>query len=50
MDRWGLTVFETKGYRNDWDGTGLSSGVYYYVLNLNRNHHKPLKGTVSIVY
>ncbi len=49
VDRWGMTVFKTDGYKNDWDGPGLSSGVYYFILNLNRNNSKTIKGTVSIL-
>ncbi len=48
FDRWGKIVFEANGYRNEWDGGNLSSGVYYYVLNLKRNN-KALKGIVNII-
>lgn len=48
FDRWGMKVYEAKGYKNDWDGHGLSSGVYYYVLDLKKNN-KILKGIVSIL-
>ena len=30
FNRWGRVVFSTKDYQNDWDGTGLATGVYYY--------------------
>ena len=49
FDRWGMTVFEADGYQNDWDGNAVSSGVYYYILSLNRNDLKPLKGPLSII-
>lgn len=29
FDRWGKKVFESRDYRNDWKGDGLSAGVYY---------------------
>lgn len=29
-DRWGARVFFDPGYRNDWGGTGLPDGVYWY--------------------
>ncbi|MBA4053322.1 MAG: hypothetical protein C0490_01285, partial [Marivirga sp.] len=48
FDRWGKMVYEASGYKNDWDGDGLSTGVYYYVLNLKKNN-KTLKGIVNIV-
>ncbi len=31
--RWGLKLFETANYQNDWTGTKYSDGVYYYVLS-----------------
>ena len=48
-DRWGMTVFEANGYKNDWDGNAVTSGVYYYILSLNRNDQRPLKGSLSII-
>lgn len=48
FDRWGGEVFRSKNYRSDWDGQGLSTGVYYYLLDLKRNN-KILKGTISIL-
>ncbi|HEX5172095.1 MAG TPA: gliding motility-associated C-terminal domain-containing protein, partial [Cyclobacteriaceae bacterium] len=48
MNRWGKLVFESKGYQNDWSGEDMSYGVYYYVLDLRKNH-KILKGTISIL-
>ena len=49
VDRWGMTVLEKNGYVNDWDGDDLPSGVYFYILTLNRNNIRPLKGTLSII-
>lgn len=47
-DRWGKKVLDVVNYQNDWDGKGLSSGVYFYVLHLKKNS-KVFKGTVSIL-
>lgn len=38
FDRWGLLLFESSDYKNDWDGKSKSGkdvpdGTYYYVLN-----------------
>ena len=49
FDRWGMTIFEANGYQNAWDGNAVSSGIYYYILYLNRNDLKPLKGPLSII-
>jgi len=48
IDRWGKTVFTSKGYKNNWDGEGLSSGVYYYLLDLKKRN-TVIKGLVNIV-
>lgn len=32
MDRWGVTVFETNDYRDDWTGHDVAAGVYFYEL------------------
>ena len=33
--RWGNVVYEATNYKNEWKGTGLSEGTYYYVLQVN---------------
>ena len=32
MNRWGRIVYHSTDYQNDWDGSGLSDGTYFYVL------------------
>lgn len=39
FNRWGIVVFETDNYRNDWDGTSadgtpLTDGTYFIVLKV----------------
>jgi hypothetical protein len=34
VDRWGKNVFESQDYKNDWNASGLASGVYYIHLKL----------------
>lgn len=34
VDRWGKMLFESQDYKNDWNGYGLASGVYYYQLKV----------------
>jgi gliding motility-associated-like protein len=48
VDRWGKEVYHTNAYRNDWEGDGLSSGVYYYRLILRQNSME-FKGSVHIL-
>jgi hypothetical protein len=30
LDRWGKKVFESQDYKNDWNGSSLSGGVYFF--------------------
>lgn len=32
FDRWGLKIFESKAYQNDWNGDKHADGVYYYLV------------------
>lgn len=32
INRWGNTVYQKTNYKNDWDGSGMAEGTYYYVL------------------
>ncbi len=49
VDRWGKKVFEATGYLNNWDGDGLSTGVYFYVLDLKTENNTIIKGPVSLL-
>jgi gliding motility-associated-like protein len=33
FNRWGLKIFETTNYQNDWAGNKYPDGVYYYILS-----------------
>lgn len=48
MDRWGKEVYHAVNYHNDWDGGGLSPGVYFYILDLRRDN-KVYKGSLTIL-
>lgn len=32
-DRWGLLVYTSEDYQNDWDAHGLEADVFYYILD-----------------
>ena len=34
-NRWGVRVFASEDYQNDWQADGLSDGFYYYTVNMN---------------
>jgi gliding motility-associated-like protein len=46
--RWGQRVFQTELYANDWRGSDLSAGTYYYWLKQSATQ-RMLKGWVEIV-
>jgi len=33
-NRWGSMVYKTTNYKNDWDASNATAGVYYYILNI----------------
>jgi gliding motility-associated-like protein len=54
FSRWGETVFKTKTYANNWKGKSsnnkqLPDGTYLYVLSLDAEKTKKLKGHILIV-
>ncbi|OKS88450.1 T9SS type B sorting domain-containing protein [Mucilaginibacter polytrichastri] len=36
MNRWGSTVYQKKGYNNEWNGEGLNEGTYFYLLKVQQ--------------
>lgn len=49
-DRNNNIIFQSNDYTNDFKGTGLEEGVYYFILKLNSNTRTVKKGTLHIVY
>ena len=54
FSRWGDILYKAKPYQNDWQGVNqsggdLPEGTYYYVLRLNVNDGKILKGNMTIL-
>ena len=39
-DRWGLVVFSTDDYLNNWEAAGLPAEVYYYSLTTAKKEYK----------
>lgn len=34
FNRWDNLVYHSSNYNNDWDGSGLNTGTYYYVIKM----------------
>jgi len=50
FNRWGSEVYRSKNYDNRWDGTGLSAGVYYYVLKIiSGGNEQAYKGYIQVL-
>ena len=47
-NRWGQMVFETRNYRNNWNGRGVSEGTYYYEVLVD-GHDEPYTGHLTIL-
>ena len=45
-NRWGLVVFSTDDYLNDWEAGGQPADLYYYVLKTSKKNYK---GWVQII-
>jgi gliding motility-associated-like protein/uncharacterized repeat protein (TIGR01451 family) len=51
INRWQSTVYEKKGYQNDWTANGLSDGTYFYVLRVKTatSAWQELTGYITVV-
>lgn len=38
INRWQSTVFQAKNYKNDWNGSQLNSGTYFYVIKVRKGN------------
>jgi len=48
FSRWGQQVYENAAYQNTWDGAGVASGIYYYLLT-PPDGAATIKGWVELV-
>jgi gliding motility-associated-like protein len=47
LNRWGVEVYSSSNYQNDWDAKDLPDGTYFYVVVLKNG--KDYKGTVKLI-
>ena len=47
VDRTGVEVFKSYNKEFEWDGGGLSSGVYFYYIKYTKSDYR---GSVTIIY
>ncbi len=40
FNRWGMLVYSSENYQNQWDGDGLSDDTYYYELKITGSKEK----------
>lgn len=49
FNRWGRIVYESKDYKNDWDGGNLPDGTYFYVLEcIGKYRNDKYQGSIMI--
>jgi hypothetical protein len=53
VNRWGVIVYESVSYQNDWNGINLkgnplSEGTYYFFLSFDQGNEKN-QGSLQII-
>ena len=50
INRWGNEVYRKEGYLNDWDGSSLNEGTYFYFMDVNVcDNKKKFSGYITLV-
>ncbi len=51
FNRWGNEIYQSTRYQNDWDGSTLAEGTYYYVLEvrLENGQWQTIKGFITLI-
>lgn len=48
FNRYGETLYESADYKNDWNGSEVASGIYFYKV-INENKSREFKGWVQVI-
>ena len=48
FDRWGIKIFESDNYNNDWKATNLNDGTFFYVVDVPDD--KKYSGFISVFH
>lgn len=49
-NRWGRKIYESKNYKNDWDGDNAPDGVYFFTLDYSTYFRDDqISGTITIL-
>lgn len=49
FNRWGQEIYFNANYQNQWNASGVSSGVYYYEIQSKSCFQETMKGSLSIL-
>ncbi len=52
INRWGNEVYRQADYKNNWSGTGLNEGTYFYIVRLKKSNGESWvirKGYVTLI-
>lgn len=49
FNRWGKKVFEQDNYKNDWNGSGMNDGTYFFILSVPEASPNIYKGYVQLM-
>lgn len=52
VNRWGNEVYKANNYQNNWVGTGLNEGTYYYILRVKESagsEWQIFKGYITLI-
>lgn len=49
-NRWGNLVYTANEYKNDWTGSNVASGIYFFELSNNLRKEHKAKGYVHVIH